>query len=341
MVSSFMERGRIYPKTFFPVLLLFLALLLLGVIASILFGARSLSLQEVLGGLFSGGELYESSVVQKRIVRTVFALCCGAALGIAGALMQSVTRNPLADPAILGVNNGAAFFVVCGVAFFQMNTAREYIWFALAGALLTAMFVLGIGSMGRGGASPLKLVLAGAATSAALSSLVTAVLIPRLNAMEEFRFWQAGSVGAGTWDSFYLLLPFLVVGTIAAVISAPALNALALGDETATGLGVRTAFLRYVAALAGVILCGATTAVAGPIGFVGLLSAHVIRALIGPDLRYLIPMSALAGAVILTVSDVAGRLIGRPGELEVGVLTAFIGAPLLIILAVKAKVRAT
>jgi len=336
-----MRRGLLFTKTFFPVFLLLLALLVLGAIASLLFGARSLSVQEVLGGLFGAGEgLYEASVVQKRVVRTVFALCCGAALGIAGVLMQAVTRNPLADPAILGVNNGAAFFVVCGIAFFQMNTAREYIWFALAGAFVTAVFVLGIGSMGRGGASPLKLVLAGAATSAALSSLVTAVLIPRLNAMDEFRFWQAGSVGAGTWDSFWLLLPFLIVGVIAAVISAPAMNALALGDETATGLGVKTAFMRYVAALAGVILCGAVTAVAGPIGFVGLLSVHVIRALLGPDVRVLVPMSALAGAVILTVSDVVGRLIGRPGELEVGVLTAFIGAPLLIILALKAKVRA-
>ncbi|MDA5110894.1 iron ABC transporter permease [Brevibacillus thermoruber] len=335
-----MERNRFYPKSFIPVLVIFLVLLVLGIIASFMFGARSLTMQEVIDGLMKHqGEIYETSVVQKRVIRTIYALCCGAALGIAGVLMQSVTRNPIADPSILGVNTGAALFVVCGMAFFQINTASQYIWFALAGALLTAIFVFGIGSLGRGGATPLKLVLAGAATSAAFSSLVTAVMIPRSYVMDQFRFWQVGSVGAGTWDSLALLLPFLLSGVLIAVITAPALNALALGEEMATGLGVKTSLLRLVAAFAGVILCGATTAVAGPIGFVGLLATHVIRMLLGPDLRYLIPMSALSGAVILTVSDVLGRLIGRPGELEVGVLTAFLGAPLLIILTMKAKVR--
>lgn len=335
-----MEGNRFYPKSFIPVLVIFLVLLVLGIIASFMFGARSLTMQEVIDGLMKHqGEIYETSVVQKRVIRTIYALCCGAALGIAGVLMQSVTRNPIADPSILGVNTGAALFVVCGMAFFQINTASQYIWFALAGALLTAIFVFGIGSLGRGGATPLKLVLAGAATSAAFSSLVTAVMIPRSDVMDQFRFWQAGSVGAGTWDSLVLLLPFLLTGVLIAVITAPALNALALGEEMATGLGVKTSVLRLVAAFAGVILCGATTAVAGPIGFVGLLATHVIRMLLGPDLRYLIPMSALSGAVILTVSDVIGRLIGRPGELEVGVLTAFLGAPLLIILTMKAKVR--
>jgi iron complex transport system permease protein len=335
-----MERNRFYPKSFIPVLVIFLVLFVLGIIASFMFGARSLTMQEVIDGLMKHqGEIYETSVVQKRVIRTIYALCCGAALGIAGVLMQSVTRNPIADPSILGVNTGAALFVVCGMAFFQINTASQYIWFALAGALLTAIFVFGIGSLGRGGATPLKLVLAGAATSAAFSSLVTAVMIPRSYVMDQFRFWQVGSVGAGTWDSLALLLPFLLSGVLIAVITAPALNALALGEEMATGLGVKTSLLRLVAAFAGVILCGATTAVAGPIGFVGLLATHVIRMLLGPDLRYLIPMSALSGAVILTVSDVLGRLIGRPGELEVGVLTAFLGAPLLIILTMKAKVR--
>jgi iron complex transport system permease protein len=317
-----------------------LGLLVLCVVASLLFGARSLSFQELLDGFTKPpSESFAAGVIQKRIVRTVFGLCCGAALGMAGVLMQSVTRNPLADPSILGINMGASLFVVCGMAFFRIHSADQYIWFALSGALLTAVFVFGIGSLGRGGAAPLKLVLAGAATSAALSSLVTAVMIPRAYVMNEFRFWQVGSVGAGTWDSVMLLLPFFLVGASAAVLSAPALNALALGDEAAAGLGVRTGFWRMTAAFAGVVLCGATTAVAGPIGFIGLLATHVIRLLLGPDVRYLLPMSALSGAVILTGSDVIGRLIGRPGELEVGVVTAMVGAPLLIILAMKAKVR--
>lgn len=335
-----MERSRYYPKHFTPVFAVSIIALILCVIASLLFGARSLSIQEVLDGLLKQHpETFATSIIQKRMVRTLFGLCCGAALGIAGVLMQSVTRNPIADPSILGVNMGAALFVVCGMAFFQISSAGQYIWYALSGAMLTAIFVFGIGSLGRGGATPLKLVLAGAATSAALSSLVTAVMIPRSYVMNQFRYWQVGSVGAGTWDSIVLLLPFLIVGILVAIFSAPALNALALGDEAAKGLGVKTGVLRLTAAFAGVILCGATTAVAGPIGFVGLLATHVIRLLLGPDLRIMIPMSALSGAIILTLSDVVGRLIGRPGELEVGVITAFIGAPILILLAMKAKVR--
>jgi iron complex transport system permease protein len=266
-------------------------------------------------------------------------LCCGAALGVAGVLMQAVTRNPLADPGILGVNTGAALFVVCGLAFFNITTAGQYIWLALIGAAITAVFVFGIGSMGRGGATPIKLVLAGAATSAALSSLVTAIMIPRAQAMDKFRFWQVGSVGAGTWDSIMIFLPFLLAGVMIAFISAPALNAMALGDDVATGLGVRPGVLRFFAIFAGVVLCGAATALAGPIGFIGLLATHAMRLVIGADLRLLIPMSALAGAVILTFSDVAGRLIGSPGELEVGIITAFIGAPILILLAKRAKAR--
>jgi len=335
-----MGQSRYDPKHLTPVMIIAFALFAISLLASLIFGARSLSIHEVWDGLVQQHpDSIATSVVQKRMIRTLFGLCCGAALGIAGVLMQSVTRNPIADPSILGVNMGAALFVVCGMAFFQISSAQQYIWFALSGAMLTAIFVFGIGSMGRGGATPLKLVLAGAATSVALSSLVTAVMIPRSYVMNQFRFWQVGSVGAGTWDSILLLLPFLLVGTAVALICIPGLNALALGDETARGLGVKTGMLRLTAACAGVILCGATTAVAGPIGFVGLLATHVIRLLLGADLRYLIPMSALAGAVILIGSDVVGRLIGSPGELEVGVVTAFVGAPILIILAMRVKVR--
>ncbi len=188
--------------------------------------------------------------------------------------------------------------------------------------MLTALFVYGIGSMGRAGATPLKLVLAGVATSAALSSIVSAIMLNRTYVMDQFRFWQVGSVGSGSWESISTFLPFLVVGLFVGILSASALNALALGDEVATGQGVRTGLLRITAAFAGVLLCGAATALAGPIGFIGLLSAHLIRLLLGADLRYIIPLSAIAGAVILTISDVAGRLIGSPGELEAGVITA-------------------
>ncbi|WP_112182504.1 MULTISPECIES: iron ABC transporter permease [Paraliobacillus] len=328
------------PRHFKALLVISIVLLTLCVIASLVLGSRPVGFNELIDGLFHKNvDSYGANVVRKRISRTIFSLFCGAALGVSGALMQAVTRNPIADPSILGVNTGASLFVVCGIAFLNITTANQYIWLALAGAAITAVFVFGIGSMGRGGATPLKLVLAGAATSAALSSLITAIMISRTNVMDEFRFWQVGSVGAANWSSIATFAPFLVIGIVIAIITAPALNALALGDELASGLGVRTGTLRLIAAVAAVLLCGATTALAGPIGFIGLLSAHTIRLTLGPDLRYVIPLSAISGAVILTVSDVTGRLIGNPGELEVGVVTAFIGAPLLIILAMRLKVR--
>lgn len=323
-------------------MVLILCLILLGicVIASLVLGSRTVGLDELIAGLFHPDvDSYGANVVRQRIARTVFSIFCGAALGVSGALMQAVTRNPIADPSILGVNTGAALFVVCGIAFLNISTANQYIWLAIVGAMITAVFVYGIGSMGRGGATPLKLVLAGAATSAALSSLVSAIIIPRSYVMDQFRFWQVGSVGSANWNAITTFIPFLIFGLLIGILAASALNALALGDDVATGLGVRTGTLRMIAALAGVLLCGATTALAGPIGFVGLLSTHIIRLILGPDLRFVIPMAALSGAIILTISDVFGRLIGSPGELEVGVVTAFIGAPLLIIIAMKAKVR--
>lgn len=322
------------------VLMICIVLLLLCTIASLILGSRILRIQDLIDGLFhSDIESYGANIVRKRISRTVFSLCCGAALGVSGALMQSVTRNPIADPSILGVNTGASVFVVSGIAFLNISSAYQYIGLALAGATITALFVFGIGSMGRGGATPIKLVLAGAATSAALSSLVSAIMLPRSYVMDQFRFWQVGSVGSGSWSTVVTFTPFLIVGILVAFFTAPALNALALGDDVATGMGVRTGMLRLIAALAGVLLCGAVTALAGPIGFIGLLATHVMRLILGPDLRFVIPMSALSGAIILTISDICGRVLGSPGELEVGVVTAFVGAPLLIFLAIKSKVR--
>lgn len=340
--TSVLENKQLLlPKHFIKVLVLSIVLLGICVLASLAFGSRIVGWNELMDGLFHPEvQTHGANVVRQRIARTVFSIMCGAALGVSGALMQSVTRNPIADPSILGVNTGAALFVVCGISFFNIGTAGQYIWLALAGAIITAIFVFGIGSMGSGGATPLKLVLAGAATSAALSSLVMAIMIPRSNVMDQFRFWQVGSVGAGNWNSISLFIPFLIIGILIALFAAPALNAIALGDEVATGLGVRTGTLRLVAAFGGVLLCGAATALAGPIGFIGLIATHVIRLLIGPDLRYIIPMSALSGAIILTISDVCGRILGSPGELEVGVVTAFIGAPILILITMKAKMRA-
>ena len=182
-------------------------------------------------------------------------------------------------------------------------------------------------------------VLAGSAVSAILSSLVSLIILPRADVMDAYRFWQVGSLSGATWESIKAVLPFLIVGFVISIVSTPALNALSLGDELATGLGVNTGLVRILCAIAGVILCGATTAIAGPIAFVGLMIPHTIRLIFGSDMKNLIPMSAIGGAIILTISDVIGRIIGSPSELEVGIITAFLGAPILIIIARKAKVK--
>lgn len=309
---------------------------------SVSFGVRSVGLHDILTALFSSEGIGDISiaVVRERIPRTVFSLAAGAALGASGCLMQAITRNPIADPSILGVNTGASLFVVCGVAFFGISTAGQYIWFAMAGAGVTAVFVYTVGSLGYGGATPIKLALAGAATSAALSSLVSAVMLPRTEVMNVFRFWQVGSVSGADWEGIFTVLPFLVCGLAAGLLCAPALNILALGDDAAASLGVRTGLVRIVGAFAGVILCGATTALAGPIGFVGLMVPHVMRMPAGPDQRVLLPLSAVGGAIVLTVSDVVGRLLGGTSEVEAGLVTAFLGAPLLIFIVRRSKVGA-
>lgn len=330
-------------KLYNKILLMMISLfsLLLCVLISLSFGARFVSFHEVWDTLIhSRMTSINEIVVHERIPRTVLGLIAGGSLGISGALMQAITRNPIADPSILGVNTGASLFVVGGIAFLGISSPEEYILLALLGAVITAIFVYGIGSMGPGGATPIKLALAGAATSAALSSLVNAIIMPREQVMNAVRFWQIGSISGATWEGIISVLPILLIGLFLGLISTPALDVLAMGDEMATGLGVRVGIVRLTGALSGVLLCGAITALAGPIGFVGLMVPHSMRLICGPSLRWIVPMSALGGAILLTLSDVFGRLIGSPGELEAGIVTAFIGAPILIIIAMRAKGRA-
>lgn len=324
----------------FKLLIISLLLLLFSTVLSLALGSRPVTIEDIIQGLTGHpGASLGATVVSGRIARTLFALIAGAALGISGALMQAITRNPIADPSVLGVNTGASLFVIMGIAFMGISTATEYIALALIGSALTAIFVYAIASIGRGGASPIKLALAGTATSASLSSLVSAIMLPRGQVMDAFRFWHIGSVGAASFESIGLVLPFLITGLLIAILSAPSLNALALGDDVAVGLGVNTKLVRLSGAAAGVMLCGAVTALAGPIGFIGLMAPHSMRLLLGGNQKILIPMSAVAGASILTISDIIGRLLGNPGELEVGVVASFIGAPLLVYIAMKSKVR--
>ncbi|MEU1213068.1 FecCD family ABC transporter permease [Streptomyces sp. NPDC005791] len=324
--------------------LLWLAVTLLVLAAvmvlSVAVGSRTVAWSDVWSALGGADGTLEQAAVTKRIPRTLLAVVIGAALGLAGGVMQGVTRNPLADPGILGVNMGASLAVVTGVAFFGLTSPTGYVWVAMVGAALSAVFVYTVGSLGRGGATPLKLALAGAATSAAFASLVTAVVLPRNDISGAFRLWQIGGVGGASYERIGHVLPFLGAGFLICLLSARALNSLALGDELAAGLGERVWVARATAAVGAVVLCGAATAAAGPIGFVGLVVPHACRMMAGVDHRWLLPLSAVTGAVLLTAADVVGRIVARPSEVDVGIVTALIGAPFFIYTVRRQKVRA-
>lgn len=320
-------------------LLVLLGVLVLLVIASITIGSRNVEWSDIVAALGGATDNIGQGAIAKRIPRTVLALLVGAALGLAGAVMQGVTRNPLADPGILGVNMGASLAVVTGMAWFGLWQQTATIWVAIVGAGAAALFVYTIGSLGRGGATPLKLALAGAATSAALASFVTAIILPRNDIAGSMRSWQIGGVGGANYEAIGHAVPFLLVGFAVCLLSARGLNSLALGDDVAAGLGERVAVTRGLAALGAVLLCGAATAVAGPIMFVGLVVPHLCRLLIGVDNRWLLPFSALVGAGLLTAADVMGRIVARPAEIDVGIITALIGAPFFIYIVRRQKLR--
>ncbi|GAA3623364.1 iron ABC transporter permease [Kineosporia mesophila] len=317
-----------------------LGLIAVLIVASIAVGTRFVPVPTILDALGGADDTLDQAVIRVRIPRTVLALLAGAALAVSGAVFQGVTRNPLADPGILGINMGASLAVVVGLAYFGLSNPNSYIWAAIAGAAISAVFVYAIGSLGRGGPTPLKLALAGAATSAALVSFVTAVILPRNDIAENVQSWQIGGVGGATFERIWQVLPFLGAGLAVCLLSARSLNSLALGDDVAAGLGERVAIARGLASLGAVMLCGATTAICGPIGFVGLVVPHGCRLLVGPDHRWLLPFSALTGAGLLLAADVIGRIVARPGEIDVGIITAFVGAPFFIYIVRRQKVRA-
>lgn len=320
--------------------LLLLALLMLGLMLSVAFGAREVGWPEIAAALSGRVETIGDAAVASRLPRTLLAVLAGAALGVSGGVMQGLTRNPLADPGLLGVNAGAALAVVVGIAWFGINETASYIWTAIVGAGLTAVAVYAIASLGRGGATPLRLALAGAAITATLSSLATAVVLPRGDIGGLVQSWLVGGVGGATYDQLLPVLPFLLTGFVITLLAARKLNMLALGDDTAAGLGEKVAVARAMSAVGAVLLCGPITAVCGPIGFVGLVVPHACRLLVGGDYRWLLPFSALGGAVLLTFSDTVGRLVAHPSELDVGIVTAFIGAPVFIWIVRNRKVGA-
>lgn len=316
------------------------AIVLLGTasVASLAIGARPISVETLIQALTAFDPANgDHAVVLSRVPRTIVGLLAGAALGLAGAAMQGVARNPLADPGILGVNSGAALAVVIGIFVFGVTNFTGYIWFAFLGAAAAAVLVYAIASLGRDGATPVKLALAGAALSAGMVSLLNAVLVSSQQTFDTFRFWQVGSVAGRGWDVIVPVLPFLAFGFVLTLLTGKVLNSLSLGDDIARGLGQNVTLARALTALGVVVLCGAATAAAGPIGFIGLVIPHVVRSFTGPDYRWILPFSMVLAPVLLLSADIIGRVILPPGEVQVGILTAVIGAPVFIWLVRRRK----
>lgn len=303
------------------------------VVLSLMVGRQAISPGEVLRALRPDATGDAADIVRGlRLERTVIGLVAGAALGGAGALMQALTRNPLADPGLLGVNAGAAAAVVTGFAFFGVTNGFAQTWVALGGAAAGAVAVYVLGSGSRSGATPARLALAGAALTAVLYSYLNALSMRDQNSYDEMRFWVVGSVVNRGYDRLLLALPLIAVGIAIALLVTPALNALALGDETSRSLGLRVGRARIATALAVTLLCGAATSVAGPIVFVGLTVPHVARALAGADQRRVVPLAMLLAGGFLVLCDTIGRVISSGAEVEAGIITAVVGAPVFIAL---------
>jgi iron complex transport system permease protein len=309
------------------------AVLLLVVLLSLTVGTKQIPLHTVWNALFSyDGSDNQLIVRELRVPRTVLGALVGSAMALAGALMQALTRNPLADPGLLGVNAGAALAIVVSIFYLGAASLTEYVWFALLGAGVTTFLVYLLGATGRAGASPVRLALAGAAVAASFSGIISAIVLLSHDAFVDFRTWSVGSLTGRDSTVVMQVLPFLVVGTVIALAMAGPLNALSLGDDTARALGAKVAQTRLTGVVAVTLLCGAGTAAVGPIGFVGLIIPHMVRSFTGPNQRWLLPYSLLFGAILLLGSDILGRVILHPGELQVAVVTAAVGAPAFVLL---------
>ncbi|MFB4277190.1 FecCD family ABC transporter permease [Nonomuraea sp. MTCD27] len=321
------------------VLLVLFAAVAVAVVLSITIGSKSVPLADAWHALTDPTGTENDIVIRSlRVPRTVLGVLAGVALGVAGALMQGHTRNPLADPGLLGVTQGAAFAMVASIVLLGASSLLAYIWFGLAGALVASVAVFALGMVGgRGGPTPVTLALAGTAVSAFLYALTSAIVLLDEQAMDVFRFWQAGSIAARGADVVWQVLPFIMVGLVLAMVNAPGLNALSLGEDVARSLGQNIPLTRTVGVAAVTLLSGASVAACGSLAFVGLIVPHLARPLSGTDHRWLLPYSGLVGAALLLIADVIGRVVAPPGELEVGVVLALLGAPFFVALVRRRK----
>ncbi|RJT12905.1 Fe(3+)-siderophore ABC transporter permease [Rahnella inusitata] len=314
-------------------MLLAIVLLVIVILLSLLIGAKSVPLHTVIAALQGQCTLLPDCVIIRdaRLPRTLAGLLAGVALGLSGALMQILTRNPLADPGILGVNAGAGFAVVVGMTFFGATDVSQYLWFAFAGALAATLIVALIGAVGGGKVSPIRLTLAGVALGAVLEGFSSGLSLLNPLVFDQLRFWQAGSLDIRSMAVIRVVTLPVVSGAVLALLMTRALNNLSMGSDLATALGTRIVPTQLCGLLAVTLLCGSATAAVGPIAFVGLIMPHIARHLAGTDPRWILPWTLVLTPVLLLTADIAGRLL-VPGELRVSIVTAFIGAPVLILL---------
>ena len=317
------------------------ALACLSVLASLAIGAKSLPPEIVVQALGGTGDPETLVIVNElRVPRTIIGLLTGASLAVSGALIQALTRNPLADPGILGVNAGAGFAVVVAVAVYSLTDIRDYIWFSFGGAVIATLAVYLIGSRGRGGATPVRLTLAGVALGAILGGTSNGITLLNPAAFDRMRYWGAGSLNNRSLEMVSSIAPFVALGLLLAFSAARSLNAISLGDDMAHALGAKVTRTRILVIISVTLLCGAATAAAGPIGFIGLMIPHVARWIVGPNQMWILLYSLVLGPTLLLFSDVLGRVVIPPGELQVGIVTAFVGAPVLIWLVRRRKASA-
>jgi iron complex transport system permease protein len=308
-----------------------LAGLALVLLLSVSVGARPIGVSEAWSLVWQPDGSDDAIIVHDlRIPRTILGLVVGAALGVGGALMQALTRNPLADPGLLGVNAGAAAAVVTATAIIGVTSPLVYVWFAFAGAAVASVVVYAVGAAGRSGATPIRLALAGTAITFALYAYVHALILVDRDTLDLYRFWQVGALAGHDAALSAQIAPFVVAGILLAFALGRPLNAIGLGDEAGRALGASLARTRVLSGIAITLLCGAATAAVGPIVFIGLTVPHVARAITGPDQRWVLPYSALLAPVLLLAADVIGRVVNRPGELEVGIVSALVGGPVFI-----------
>ena len=340
-----MSRKKFYSPSFLIAgLFLGLLVLLLCILASILLGVANINSETVIRSLMSfKGEIGNASIEELivntvRVPRTLTALLVGSSMAVAGAIMQGLTRNPLADPGILGINAGAAIAVVSSVFWLGTTSLSTYAGFAFLGAAMSAFTVYALGSLGRGGLTPLNLTIAGAAITAMVSSLTMGLLILNQRTLEEIRFWLAGSVAGRDMSLLQQVFPYLAIGLIVALLLGRQLTALSLGEEISQGLGQKTLQVKLIAGMSVILLAGGSVAIAGPIGFVGLIVPHVIRSWVGADYRWILPYTAIAGAILVIIADIVARLVIQPQELPVGLIMPLLGAPFFIYVT-KSQIR--